>query len=94
MKNDPPAAALRLSASCTVRTHERKPVQRESKQLRYYRNRKQEAMGRGVGRGGSQGQAVIINGQTFKTMKAAKETFGIGNSTFYSWLDSGKARRK
>ena len=90
MRDDPPAAALRLSASCTVRTHERKPVQRESKQLRYYRKAKNP----GVGKGGSQGHAVIINGQTFKTMKAAKETFGIGNSTFYSWLDSGKAKRK
>ena len=94
MRDDPPAVALRLASALGVRTHERKPIEPPSKQLRYYRNRKQEAMGRGVGRGGSQGHAVIINGQTFKTMKAAKETFGIGNSTFYSWLDSGKARRK
>ena len=92
MRDDPPAAALRLSASCTVRTHERKPEQKISRQLRHYYDRK--AKNPGVGKGGSQGHAVIINGQTFKTMKAAKETFGIGNSTFYSWLDSGKAKRK
>ena len=46
----------------------------------------------GLGRGSDQGKRIIIGMREFATMKAAKETYGIGNQTLYAWIDSGKAR--
>lgn len=96
MRDDLPAAALRLMASQTIHTHVRStPADNRGDNMRrthWQLKRGKKRVFTGLGRGSNQGRPLVIGARTFATMKAAKETFGIGNRTLTAWLDSGKAR--
>ena len=46
------------------------------------------------GNGGANRYALRIDGEIYKSFKAARIALHIGNKTIYAWLDSGKATRE
>ena len=91
MKDDVPAAAVRLCASLPVTTHTQPcPGERrgENMRRRNYRLTQQP----GIGRGNNQGKRVAIDGREFRNVKAVKQHFHISSRTFYDWIDRRKAR--
>lgn len=76
MKGDLPAAAMRLCAQLTVRTHERKDSAQPS-----------TARGNKYG-----SRPVIIKGVHYETIRDARKALSIGYERFYEMLDKGEAR--
>ncbi len=91
MRGDIPAAALRLSATLPVRTHER--ALEDKKQGGPRVMPKQPRVVKGCGRGGNQGRAVIVGTKRFDTIKDAKEFLHVGNYTVGQMLADGRMRR-
>lgn len=100
MKSDLPAAALRLMASCPVRTHEQVVPVRSKVGLKpgqapahkQARNRSRPAARPGAGRGGANARAIFVAGTRYPSIKAAAAALKMGNTRLYMWLDSGRAR--
>ena len=96
MRDDIPAAALRLSSSLGVRTHTRpNPADQRGDNMRrthWKLKRGKKRIVTGHGRGGNNAKAIEVNGRRFGSCKAVKETFTIGNATLSAWLKTGRAR--
>ena len=96
MRDDVPAAALRLMLALPCITHTRpNPADQRGDNMRrtHWRvkgGKKRVVTGRG--RGGNNAKAIEVNGRRFGSCKAVKETFTIGNATLSAWLKTGRAR--
>ena len=90
MRNDLPAAACRLMASCPVHTHERKPP--EVKPNLGNRNVKRgRALTVIFGKGGK-ARRVRIAGTTYESASNAARSLHKSTGKIYEWLRDGTAR--
>ena len=94
IKGDPHPAAVRLCATCTVRTHYASPIvaQQGGYRARKYAERSRPPANPGRGRGGANARAVIVQGKRYASIAAAVKALKIGNTRIYMWIDSGRAR--
>ena len=91
MRNDPPAAAVRLCACLPVTTHTQPSLgERRGENMRRRNYRLTQI--KGIGRGNNQGKRVAVDGREFRNVKAVKQHFHISSRTFYDWIDRRKAR--
>jgi len=93
MRGDIPTPALRLLSSLPVRTIERRPVERMSRQLEHYHANK-ELRGRGksviFGKGGK-ARPVKIGPVVYPSATDAARTLRKSTGKIYEWLRTGEA---